>query len=90
MKHDTIILKCFIQFTCTNLDGFKKEGVNFLICFRERGYPERGGGYPQKGEGGLNPGYFSIKNEWASKGSTRKTEVEVIIDTPHLEIIVVG
>ena len=36
-------LKCFIQFACTNLYGSQEEGVNFLICFRKRGYTERGG-----------------------------------------------
>ena len=25
-KHNTFILKCFIQFTCTNLDASQKEG----------------------------------------------------------------
>ena len=48
---NTFILKCFLQFTCTNLDGSQKKGVAFKICFRKRGYPERGGGFPQKREG---------------------------------------
>ena len=43
-KRNTFILKCFIQFICTNLGGCQKEGVTLLICFRKRGYPERGGG----------------------------------------------
>ena len=28
-KSNTFFLKCFIQFTCTNLDGSQKEGVTF-------------------------------------------------------------
>ena len=34
-KHNTFILKCFIQFTCTNLDASQKEGFP----------PEKGGGF---------------------------------------------
>ena len=47
VENKTFILKCFIQFPCTNLDGCQKEGgveANFLICFRKMGYPEKGGG----------------------------------------------
>ena len=55
MRCNTIILKCFIQFSCTNLDGSKKEGVTFLVCFRKRGLPRKGGGFPQKSRG-PNPG----------------------------------
>ena len=47
-------MKRNIQFTCTNLDGSQKEGVIFLICFRKRGYPERGGSLRKVG--GSNPG----------------------------------
>ena len=36
-KINSFILKCFIQFACTNLDGCQKEGVIFKICFRKRG-----------------------------------------------------
>ena len=50
-KRDTFILNCFIQFTCTNLDGCKKEEVTFLICFRKRGVPRKEG-VPQKRGGG--------------------------------------
>ena len=38
MKRNTFILKCFLQFTCTNLDGFQKEGE------KGRGGGGRGGG----------------------------------------------
>ena len=61
-----VILKCFIQFACTNLDGLQKEGVIFYICFRKRGYPESGG-FVRKG-GCSNPGgncadVFNTKNQ---------------------------
>ena len=46
MKHNTFILKCFLQFTCTNVDGSQKEGVTFQICFRKTGIPRKGGGVP--------------------------------------------
>ena len=53
-RHNTFILKCFIQSTCTNLDGCQKEGGNFLNSFQKEG------GFPRKGgwgvEGGSNPG----------------------------------
>ena len=52
MKCNSFILKCFIQFACTNLDGSQKEGVFFQICFRKWGYPERGGIPSEKGGGG--------------------------------------
>ena len=32
----------------------RKRGLTFLICFRKRGYPERGRGFPQK-KGGWVP-----------------------------------
>ena len=40
-KRNTFILKFFIEFTCTNLDGSQKEGVTFLIYFRKGEYPEK-------------------------------------------------
>ena len=52
-KSNTLILKCFMQFTYTILDGWQNEGITFLICFRKRGYPERG--VPSE-KGGSNPG----------------------------------
>ena len=36
------ILKCVIEFTCTNLDGCQKEG-NFLNLLQEEGVPRKGG-----------------------------------------------
>ena len=42
-KHNTFILKCFSQITCTNMDGSRKEGGNFLNLLQKDGYPERGG-----------------------------------------------
>ena len=44
IKCNSLLLKCFIQFACTNLDGSRKEGVIFKICFRKRGYPEKSWG----------------------------------------------
>ena len=51
-KGNTFILKCFMQFTCTNLDGCQKERVTLLICFRKRVFPQKREG----DEGGFNPG----------------------------------
>ena len=46
-KCNTFILRCFLQFTCTNLDGSQKEGGNFLnLLQKERGTQK--GGLPQK------------------------------------------
>ena len=37
--------------------ALRKRGVAFLICFRNRGVPRKGGGFPQKSGGeGSNPG----------------------------------
>ena len=53
MKCNTLVLKCFLQFTCTNLDGCQKEGGNFLNllqkeggCLGKKGW---GGGVPNPG-----------------------------------------
>ena len=54
MKRNTFILKCFIQFTSTNLDGFQKEGGNFLNLLQKEGVPRKVG-FPRK-SGGSNPG----------------------------------
>ena len=69
MKHNTFILKCFSQFTCTDLDGsqkeggdflnlLQKEGGDFLNLLQKEGVPRKGGGwggwFPQK-SGGSNP-----------------------------------
>ena len=65
IKRSTFILKCFLQFTYTNLDGFRKRGVTFEICFRKRGYPERGVPLKKKRRGGSNPGGNYV--HWAGK-----------------------
>ena len=66
MKRNTFILKCFLQFTCTNLDGSQKEGDNFLNLLQKEGSTQkeggRGGSSQKKGEafkrgGGLEPPY---------------------------------
>ena len=47
---------CFLQFTCTNLDGSQKEGGNFFSLLQKKlGNQKGGGGFPQKREGS-NPG----------------------------------
>ena len=59
MKRNIIIFKCFIQFTCTNLDGSKKEGPNFYRLLQKEEDTQmggRGGGLLRKragGEGGV-------------------------------------
>ena len=73
MKHNTFILKCFSQFTCTDLDGsqkeggdflnlLQKEGGDFLNLLQKEGVPRRGKRFPQK-RGDSNPGgnYVGIK-----------------------------
>ena len=45
MKRITFILKCFLQFTCTNLDDCQNEGGNFLnLLQKEEGSLREGGG----------------------------------------------
>ena len=48
-KCNTFILKFFLQFTCTNLDGSQKEGGggNFLNLLQKEGVPRKGG-FPLK------------------------------------------
>ena len=43
-KRNTFILKCFIQFTCTNLDSCQKEGGNFLNLLQKEAVPRKGEG----------------------------------------------
>ena len=43
MKHNTFILKCFIQFACTNLDGSQKERGNFFNLLQKEGGTQKGG-----------------------------------------------
>ena len=40
-KRNTFILKCFIQFTCTNLDSSQKEGGNFFNLLQKEGDKKR-------------------------------------------------
>ena len=35
-------LNCFLQFTCTNLDGSQKEAGNFLNLFQKEGGTQKG------------------------------------------------
>ena len=56
MKCNTFILKCFSQFTCTNLDGSQKEGDNFLNLLQKEGVLSKEGegeGFPRKMGGGF-------------------------------------
>ena len=56
-KHNTFILKCFLQFACTNLDGSQKEGVNFLNLHQKEEGNQKGVVPSEKGwRGGSNPG----------------------------------
>ena len=60
MKRNIIIFKCFIQFTCTNLDGSKKEGPNFYRLLQKEEVTQMGGrgAVPSekgRGEGGSQP-----------------------------------
>ena len=45
MKRNTFILKCFLQFTCTNLDGCQKEWDNFLNLLQKEGCNQKRGGF---------------------------------------------
>ena len=49
MKRNTFILKCFLQFTCTSLDGSQKEGGNFLELLHKEGSTQKGGVPSEKG-----------------------------------------
>ena len=53
-KRNTFILKCFLQFTYTNLNGCQKERGNFLNLLHKEGVPRKGG-FPQK-SGSSNSG----------------------------------
>ena len=60
-KCNAFILKCFLQFICTNLDGSQKESSNFLNLLQKEGVTQKGeggGGVPSEKaeEGGSNPG----------------------------------
>ena len=47
MKCSTFILKCFLQFTCTNLNDCQKEGVTFFnLPHKEVGSFRKGGRFP--------------------------------------------
>ena len=48
---NTLILRYFIQFACTNLNGSQKEWVNFLNLLQKEG-----GSLRKEGGGGSNPG----------------------------------
>ena len=56
MKHNTFILKCFIQFTCTNLDGCQKEEGNFFNLLQKEGVTQKG----QWGRGDTGGNYEPI------------------------------
>ena len=47
MKGNTFILKYFLQFACTNLDGSQKEGGNFLNLLQKEGALRKEGFSPQ-------------------------------------------
>ena len=49
----SIHLKCFIQFTCTNIDGCQKEGGNFFNLLQKEGGTQKGKGGPSEEGGGV-------------------------------------
>ena len=53
-KCNTFILRCFLQFTCTNLDGSQKKGGNFLNLLQKEGVRRKGVGVPTE-KGGFQP-----------------------------------
>ena len=58
MKCNSFILKCFIQFACTNLDGSQKEGGIFSNMLQKKGVRRKGEHSLKKGGGvgvGSNP-----------------------------------
>ena len=55
MKCNTFTLKCFLQFTCANLDGSQKEGGNFLNLLQKEGGTQKGGGGVPSEKRGSNP-----------------------------------
>ena len=55
MKLNTFILRCFLQFTCTNLDGSQKKRSNFLNLLQKEGVPRKGRRVPSE-KGCSNPG----------------------------------
>ena len=64
MKRNTFILKCFLQFICTNLDGCQKEPGNFLNLLQKEGVPRkrcRGVGVPSEKGGSNSGGNYDIK-----------------------------
>ena len=95
MKGNTFILKCFIQFTCTNLDGSRKEGGNFFNLVQKEGYTQKRGGSLRKG--GFQPWRklclhsFSIKNIFYNKMDVRLfcfdvAILKVILEYNHLKM----
>ena len=48
-KRNTFYLRCFLQFTFTNLDGSQKEGVNFLNLLKKEGVPRKKGSFRKGG-----------------------------------------
>ena len=54
-KRNTFILKHFLQFTCTNLDGSQKEGGKFLNLLHKDGGIEKVGVPSEKEGGGFQP-----------------------------------
>ena len=54
-KRNNFILKCFIQFTCTNLGACQNEGDNFFNLLQKEEVPRKGG-FPQKRGRSSKPG----------------------------------
>ena len=62
MKDNIFILKCFLEFACTNLDSSQKEGGNFLNLLQKETGTQKG--WVPSEKGGSNPwgNYVSLSN----------------------------
>ena len=74
-KRNTFILKCFIQCTCTNLDGSQKEGGNFFNLLQKEGVPRKGG-FPQKRGGSYPGGNYALS--WRRSLSYRNQSIDLL------------
>ena len=72
-KRNTFILKCFLQFTCTNLDGSQKDEGNVLNLGTQKG----GGGSLRKGGGGWGGGSNPGGNHGQTSTKTFASQMSV-------------
>ena len=69
MKRNSFILKCFSQFTCTDLDGSQKERGDVLNLLQKEGVTRTGGGSLRKGVVPTLEETMLASNDKASGGS---------------------